>query len=256
MFRRKPKMVEAEIIDDSTGWMIQNPFAEFVLLHTVEIKFMCMIGYTFFTGCKVFGSMPASASPSMKFVSLALACTGGGILVPIFLNGIPVPLANDYYIMALLISFSLHHYFPILRDVFKLSGFLKVPVIILFETLRTSVVVTLLTAAQNKIPPSAFSFAVFGPIFCGAVAGCGGAFFPLNKGLEPLKAGMAAPMATAFVGSAFFHIFTSTRLSDDVIDARKKAHVHLTAFFLIVGLCNAFGIGSSVVKTESDKKKK
>jgi len=255
MFRRKEKMVNVENIDDPTSWMLNNPYAEFVMLNTVEIKFMCMIGYTFFTGCKVFGSMPSTASPSMKFISLVLACTGGGILVPIFLNGIPVPLANDYYIMAILISFSIHHYFPVLRDVFKISGYLKVPIIFLFETLRASVVVTLLTAAQSKIAPSAFSFALFGPIMCGSVAGCGGAFFPLNKGLEPLKAGLAAPMATAFVGAACFHIFISTRLSDDVIDAKKKAHVHLAAFFLIVGLCNTFGIGSQV-KVESDKKKK
>jgi len=255
VFRRKQNMAQAEVMDDPTGWMLDNPFSEFVLINTIEIKIMCMIGYTFLTGCKVFGSLPSTASPSMKFVSLAMACTGGGILVPIFLNGIPVPLANDYYIMTILISFSLHHFFPVLRDVFKLSGFLKVPIIFLFETLRASVVVTLLTAAQSQIGPSAFSFALFGPIFCGAVAGCGGAFFPLNKGLEPLKAGLAAPMATAFVGSTFFHVFTSTRLSDDVHDARKKAHVHLTAFFLLVGLCNAFGIGT-IVKAQSDKKKK
>lgn len=248
MVFRKKKMIDATSGDDDpTGWMLDNTFADFVLMNTIEIKFMCMIGYTFLTGCKVFGSLQATDSPSMKFVSFVLACTGGGILVPMFINGIPVPLANDYYIMALLITFSLHYYFPILRDVFKLTGYLKVPIIFLSETMRTGVVVTLLTAAQTKIAPTAFSFSVFGPIFCGSIAGCGGAFFPLNKGLEPLRKGLAAPMATAFVGSTFFHLFTSTRLSDDVIDARKKAHLHLTLFFLSVGLCNAFGIGKKCV---------
>jgi hypothetical protein len=46
MGRRK---VVVEVVDP-TAWMITNAFAEFVLFHTDEIKYMCMLGYTFLKG--------------------------------------------------------------------------------------------------------------------------------------------------------------------------------------------------------------
>lgn len=57
---------------------------------------------------------------------MLMACTGGGILVPIFINAIPVPLAQDAYPVAILISFLLHSYFPILREVVDLSPVFRV----------------------------------------------------------------------------------------------------------------------------------
>lgn len=48
--------------------------------------------------------------------------------------------------------------------------------IILYETLRAFVVCKLTIAAGNAIAPSEFDFPIFGPIFCGTIAGCGGAF--------------------------------------------------------------------------------
>jgi len=249
MFGKQPEM---EPIIDPTAWMLENPFSEFVLLETIEIKILCMIGYTFFMGNKVFTALDNKNSISLKFVTMIMACTGGGILVPIFTNGIPVPLANDYYIMAILFSFMVHHFFPILRDVFKLSIPFQFLIIGLAESLRAAVVVGLLTAAQKAISPSAFSFPLFGPIMCGSIAGCGGAFFPLNKGLEPIKKGLALPMLTAFVASAIFHIFTSTNLSEDCIDSRKKAHVHVAGFFILTGLFSTFGC--NMCKTTDAKK--
>ena len=47
-------------------------------------------------------------------------------MVPIFINGIPVPLANDAYPIAIITSFAIHHYFPILREVMKLSNVMMV----------------------------------------------------------------------------------------------------------------------------------
>jgi uncharacterized membrane protein YeiH len=61
-----------------------------------------------------------------KFVSMVLACTGGGMLVPIFINSIPVALSIDAYPIAIMVSFLLHQYVPILREVMNLSPILKV----------------------------------------------------------------------------------------------------------------------------------
>ena len=53
------------------------------------------LGYTYLHGSKVFAAAPKGSSFSYKLVSMILACTGGGILVPLFINAIPVPMAND-----------------------------------------------------------------------------------------------------------------------------------------------------------------
>ena len=78
------------------------------------------------TGSKVFATIGDKAPFSYKFASMIMACTGGGILVPIFINKIPVPLSQDAYPIAILVSFFLHQYFPVLREVLTLSKLFKV----------------------------------------------------------------------------------------------------------------------------------
>ncbi len=127
--------VPAVEIEDPTAWLIDNIVADFLFMPGA-VLYMCTLGYTFLVGCKVFKSVPADSSVSYKFVSLLLACTGGGILVPIFLNGVPVPLANDLYPMAIIVSFVLHHYFPVLREVAAMSKIVKVRGVMFCITLR------------------------------------------------------------------------------------------------------------------------
>ena len=77
-------------------------------------------------GKKVFSSISPTAPFSYKLVNMVLACTGGGIMVPIFINAVPVPLAQDAYPIAIMTSFLLHDNFPILREIFSLSPWMKV----------------------------------------------------------------------------------------------------------------------------------
>jgi len=241
-FGKKQPEPEPVLIEDPTGWVLDNPLTQFLLLHTNEIKYMCMLGYTYLHGHKLFTKLPNNVSTSFKFVSMLMTCTGGGIMVPIFINGIPVPLANDAYPIAIITSFAIHHYFPILREVMKLSNVMMCFMVLLYENLRAYVVVSLTSAAADKISASTFSFPVFGPIICGTIAGCGGAFLPFSKGLDPIKSGLASPMLSALVAAAGFHLFLNTPLSEGVIDAKQKAHVHVAVFFIAVGLTNVFGL--------------
>lgn len=173
---------------------------------------------------------------------MILRCTGGGILVPIFINALPVPLAQDAYPIAIMAAFLVHEYVPILRDVAKISAILKIALIVLYEVLRAAVVFKLTTAAAKAIPPSDLAdFPVFGPIFCGCVAGCGGAFLPLDKGLGPIQsAGLAQPMLSAFVGATALHFFLHTSLSVGVVDAAKKAQLLLAMLFILWNLYDTF----------------
>lgn len=208
----------------------------------------------------MFSSVSPSSSPAYKFVNMIFTSTGGGIMVPIFLNGLPVSISNDYYIFAILFSFFVHSLFPIVREVYKVSKIFQVVISVMFEVNRTFVVTKFTYLAASQLPASAFAFPLFGPIMCGAVSGCGGAFMPFNKGLEPMLNGLAPPMMTAFVASACFHIYLNTSLSEGCINAKEKARVHVALFFIAVSLISTFGVGSgskSVKKEDAkDEKKK
>mmetsp|Transcript_115548 Transcript_115548/g.333824 ORF Transcript_115548/g.333824 Transcript_115548/m.333824 type:complete len:256 (-) Transcript_115548:224-991(-) len=250
------KPIIPEVVEDPSGWILDNSFAEFVLMHTNEIKYMAMLGYTFLHGCKVFKAIGAKAPFSYKFINMIMACTGGGIMVPIFINAVPVPLAQDAYPVAILTSFLLHTYFPILREVIELSPVFKAAVVFLYETMRAFVVCKFTAAAGAAIAPSDFAYPIFGPIFCGSIAGCGGAFLPLNKGLDPIKEkGLAPPMFSAFIGATFFHLFTT--FATDVIYVQKKAKVMVAAFFIIYGMyVNGVFKGMTAKKAPVDSAKK
>lgn len=124
--------------------------------------------------------------------------------------------------------------------------------IVLYEAFRAFVVCKLTLAAGSAIAPSEFDFPVFGPIFCGTIAGCGGAFLPLNKGLDPIKKNIAQPMISAFIAAASLHLFLNTSLSDGVVDAKKKAKVAVAAFFVAYKIFDTFYTS----KQSASKKKK
>ncbi len=128
----------------------------------------------------------------------------------------------------------------------------KVALLVMFETVRAYVVCNFTNAAAAAIAPSQFSFPVFGPIMCGAVAGCGAAFMPVSKGLDPLKKGLQPPMLSALVAATGYHIFLHTSLSDGCVEPKKKAQFHVAIFFILVGLTTAFGFEA---KAKAPKKK-
>lgn len=191
-------------------------------------------------GVKLFPTLPPNTSKSYKLVALALQCTGGGILVPIFINSIPVTLGTDAYPICIFISFLLHTYLPIVREVCKLSPIFKTAMIIMYECQRAYVVCKLTKAAGTNIPASDFAFPVLGPIICGGIGGCGGAFLPMSKGLDPLKDGLAQPMYSALIAATFFHLFLHTSLSEGVVNAADKARVLIVVFFIALNLSSAF----------------
>jgi len=232
---------ETEVKDDPTGFVLDSAVANFLLMHTNEIKFMCLLGYTYLVGCKLFPNFQTSDPISFRIISLFMACFGGGILTPIFINGIPVVFSQDAFTICVMTSFLLHQYIPDLREIASMSRYVQVALIIMFETIRASVVVGLTAAAAKAIAPSFFDIPVFGPIFAGGIGGCGGAFMPLSKGLTPIqKTGLKHPMKTALAAAAYYHLFLNSSYSEGVIDAPKKAQVSIAIFFITHHIYHAF----------------
>lgn len=145
-----------------------------------------------------------------------------------------------------------------LREIVGLSPVFKAVCIILYETMRAFVVTKMTKAAGAAIAPSDFeSMAVFGPIICGGIAGCGGAFLPFDKGLKAIEStGLQDNMLTALVAATFYNFFMHTSMSDGVIDAHKKAQLLVAVFFISHNLYTTFGakLLAGSVKTEKAKK--
>ena len=126
---------------------------------------------------------------------------------------------------------------------------------VLYETQRASVVVKLTTAAAASIPASNFSFPLFGPIFCGTIAGRGGAFLPMDKGLAPIEKGLASNMISAMVAATCYHLFMNTSLSNDIPNAAVKAQVFVAYFFIMQGLVMDVGL-SKIFYVEASSRSK
>lgn len=232
-------------LDDPSAFIIDNNIAEFLLCYTAEVKYMCLFAYVYLHGCKLWPKFKGDERLSYKIINLFMACFGGGILVPVFINKIPVVLAQDIFFVATMVVFFLHAKVPMLRDVVALSAPLKVILIIMFESFRAGVCISLLEAGRKAIEPSYYNdVAVIGPIMCGAIAGCGGAFLPFNKGLDPIKkSGLVPPMITALIGSTYYHTFLYVgEWAEGIVDADKKAHLTVTLFFIINHLHDTFTI--------------
>ena len=41
---------EQDVMSDPTGWLLESGIAEVLIMKTAEIKYMCMLFYTFFHG--------------------------------------------------------------------------------------------------------------------------------------------------------------------------------------------------------------
>ena len=75
----------------------------------------------------------------------------------------------------------------------------------------------------------------------------------MSKGLDPIANGMQTPMITAFIGATAVHLFLNTSLSEGVVDAKAKAHLHLAVYFITVGLVSGLGLGEKKKKVKTKK---
>jgi len=130
----------------------------------------------------------------------------------------------------------------------------KTGFIILYETTRAASVAKFTYLAGDKISPSLFSFPLMGPIICGTLGGCAGAFLPFNKGLEPIKNGLLPPMTTALIAAASFHLFMNSNYRQDVMHAKEKAQIHIALFFITTGLIASFKETKKVSSVSNVKK--
>jgi len=190
-------------------------------------------------------------------VSTALAAFGGGFLAPIMTGHCPIPLREETFAWIMVFSWYVTHHIPVLSATWcriAKSGPGWTVLTICFAIFKTQQIVggiELTTQAidHEELEPHSRHFwhPAAGPIVCGFLSGCGGAFMPFDKALKPLEAGknwsvQSSLIATLlyFGGTRWFHIHALDaklaicifRIVGDLFPRpRSNAMTHLTGVF-------------------------
>jgi TRIC channel len=153
---------------------------------------------------------------AQSIVLTFLLCFGGGIIAPFLLGKPPVVLTNDLIVPVLLAAWFLVNRFEKATLTLLRLPLVKHVLAVLAEIFRANGLCAMVALASNELKPTKYyPIPVWGPILLGTIAGCGGLFLPLDKGLASLKAGSPWPLQSAFYGATAFHLLSH--------DARVRA---------------------------------
>lgn len=169
---------------------------------------VCLIGY-----CAANCTAVLNASPKIRFVHGLVLLTMnsyGGSTIAAILCGQPVPfVVNEKLIAGLVGTWVVAYTLPGLPKMIKNTAVGSILISVCFETIRCHVMMNCQAMALGVLKAGWLSASlgasvpVVGPIIAGAIGGCGGGFFPLDKGLKPLEAETAWRVTSGFYGAAW-----------------------------------------------------
>mmetsp|Transcript_6010 Transcript_6010/g.14331 ORF Transcript_6010/g.14331 Transcript_6010/m.14331 type:complete len:288 (-) Transcript_6010:163-1026(-) len=148
----------------------------------------------------------------------AIAAFGGGFLAPLVVAHCPVPLREETFVWFLVFSWYVTHHVPFLSAKWceiatSKPGWLVLT--ICFGVFKTQQIFGSIELAAKAIdheplmPHSRYFFVpCAGPLLCGFLGGCGGAFLPFDKGLRPIEEGKQWPVSMAFFSTVIYYFST------------------------------------------------
>ena len=139
-----------------------------------------------------------------SFVGYFLGSFGGGILTPLVLGKVPVPLLVDELILTAFIVFVIFGTTTIAGNVYR-SPPVKFLGLLLEAMFRVRLICSMALSAAEILPSR------FGPLICGTLAGTGGAFLPMSKGLDALKPPLKGTIFRAALTALAVLLFTQHR---------------------------------------------
>jgi len=162
-------------------------------------------------------------------VTTAIAAFGGGFLAPLIVGHVPVPLREETFFWFLAFAWYITHHVPLVSatwcEIARSKPGLTV-LTILFDVFKTQQIVGAIEVAAKAVdheplmPHSRYFFVpCAGPLLCGFLGGCGGAFLPFDKGLRPISEGKQWPVTAAFFATVLYY-FATRWLHVDQLDAK------------------------------------
>jgi len=151
-------------------------------------------------------------------VTTAIAAFGGGFLAPLIVAHCPVPLREETFFWFLVFAWYVTHHVPVVSvtwcEIAKSKAGWTV-LTILFGIFKTQQIVGSIELAAKAVdheplmPHSRYFFVpMAGPLVCGFLGGCGGAFLPFDKGLRPIEEGKQWPVSAAFFATVIYYFLT------------------------------------------------
>lgn len=153
-----------------------------------------------------------------SMVTTAIAAFGGGFLAPMIVGHCPIPLREETFAWFVVFSWYITHYVPFVSAKWGEIAKSKAgwaTLTILFGVFKTQQIVGAVELALKAIPREPleahsryFDTPIAGPIVCGFLGGCGGAFLPFEKGLRPLEEGKQWPISAALFATVIYYFST------------------------------------------------
>jgi len=150
-----------------------------------------------------------------QLVQTAIAAFGGGFLAPMVVAHNPVPLMEESYLWMVVVAWYLVHNVPVLSDALAAvmqTGPGKLLFTVFFGVFKTNQIVGAVELAvkaldaEELIPHSRyFEVPIVGPLLCGFLGGCGGAFLPLAQGLAPIEEGKNWSIRASFLAPCIYY---------------------------------------------------
>jgi len=154
-----------------------------------------------------------------SLISTALACFGGGFLAPIMTGHAPIPLREETFAWIMVFSWYVTHHIPAVSVTWTRIAqtgpgwFVISTCFAIFKTQQIVGGIELTAAAveHEELEPHSRHFwtPAAGPLLCGFLSGCGGAFMPFSKGIKPLETGKNWGVQSSLIASVVY--FGATR---------------------------------------------
>lgn len=194
-------------------------YAQDAFLFTGEFKMMfyiCLVGF-----CVANARVILAASPTINYFhgcALMVLVNYGGSTISAVMVGAPVAfVCNEALVPVCLAVWTVMRFLPL-----SATDFVKTPIgfvlqSMTYEIMRCHVLMNCSAQAGALVTPAlvvktAGRVAAVGPLIAGTLGGCGGAFMPLNKGLDPLAGGTNWRIVSAMICSLW--LFLSMQYPD------------------------------------------
>ena len=201
--------------------------------------YICLVGF-----CLANARVVLGATPKINYfhgcAMMVLICFGGSTISAAMVGAPVAFVANEALVPVCLATWTVVYFVGSSAfDFVKTSAVGVVLQSTTYEIMRCHVLMNCTKQAAALLPgalvvPSAGRVAIVGPLIAGTLGGCGGAFMPLNKGLDPLAAGTNWRISSAMISSLWLFLSMQYPDSKSAIGLDGDTCRFLTVSFVVV----------------------
>jgi len=173
-------------------------------------------------------------------VLMVLTSYGGSTMAAIMCGKPVIFVVNEALVSVCLITWTIMYLAPGILRFLKDTSIGRYINSVTYEIMRCHVLMGCSMLAASSLPSAPNTVPITGPLIAGLLGGCGGAFMPLNKGLEPVAGGLNWRFTSAAINSLWLFLSTQFPSTKDAIGLSVDwARFVCVAFFVTMPLIQA-----------------